>query len=329
MERKDEDLKDNNDYLALILDESTLEYLLIKQWDNKTNNVDWNNIDYKSMDKPSIKLINQLYDFIFCAKQTLPNSLDKWYFLLKKVFQTTQLNVDKLKLQCVTIALFNKMQQNNNNIDKDEQHFHRVIKKYIVHNKQIPFALDKWKDIIGKQIINGSINDKKMINTLSKWAASLVQSKWNLQKELSNIISSHNMKYILYADDGDTKNVKNKIKGESIMNHIVSKCKEKSFGLTTRNNVVFCVETQVIDKYRTINKHINVINECIEKKILQVTPNIAQLNANDIIYLTVKTKHLNDNNNNTNCKVIKMSALHQKLLTSKDLWNRSFFDAFD
>ena len=97
------------------------------------------------------------------------------------------------------------------------------------------------------------------------------------------------------------------------MDHIVSHYKEKSFGLTIRNNVAFCIETQVINKYQTMSKYIDIINECRKKKILQVIPNIAQLNANDIIYLTVKTKHLTANNNSTNCKVIKMSVLHQML----------------
>ena len=188
-----EDETCDDEYLGLVLDESTLQYLLIKPWDMY---VDWKKFEYETMDRAPTKLVNQLYDFVFCAKQILPKSLDKWYFLLRKIFQTTQLNVDKIKLQWITIALFNRMKEDEENDDnmKDEKYFHRVIKRYIVHNKQIPFALDKWKEIMEKEIdCSMVINDEEMIYRLSKWAANLVQSRWNIQKELSNIISSYSI----------------------------------------------------------------------------------------------------------------------------------------
>ena len=82
------------------------------------------------------------------------------------------------------------------------------------------------------------------------------------------------------------------------MQHILNQYKMKLFGLKkprgkkSGNNVAFCVETQVIDKYRTINQHIDIINECIDARILHVVQNMNMLNRNDIIYVTLKKRHV-------------------------------------
>ena len=297
--------------------------------------IDVNDKEYKLLQGPSQKLINQLYEFIFCAKKNLPNDINKLYSLLKKVFETTSLKIDQTKLKYVTIALFEKMKNGKNG--KENNNFHAKIKKYIVDNKQIPFSKDKWKQIISTKIVNDNSN-KKLIGNLSKWAANLVQSQWNVHQEWSNIISSNNIQYILYTeksngniDDDDQK------QQESIMEYILNNHQQKLFGLVNNNdnnndnNVTFCVDQEIIDKYKeedTKSNFADIINKCIQQQILQIVPNINELynNQNDMILIKLtKNNHANNDNN----KTMNVSALHQKLFVSHDeeMWDRKFFDS--
>ena len=105
---------------------------------------------------------------------------------------------------------------------------------------------------------------------------------------------------------------------KSVMQYILDRSNEKCFGLECMANdrAAFCIETQIMQQYqsKTSNKYNDLLNECIDAKILIQIDDVQSVNDYDLLMrLTHDTTR----------------SLHEKMSDINDggiyLWDRAFF----
>ena len=295
-------------FLALVFDAAALKYLLKKPWSTIFTPTKENAAE--SPVPPKI-LVQNVHDLLFCIRPTFPVKVEKCTEWIKKVYDTTSLEVngDKLPLLGAEVVKYHGLKK----FLSAKKQAQREIKKYLTQNKT--FAVSKeaqtqtaWSSILQKELGGGQM-------ALCKWASELAKSGWTVQDDFKELLGSG-------PDDPVnqwlTSRLRQKWGQESLMDHLIACSEQKLFG-AKRGGVAIGVQRKVIEKFELREMYRGVLEKSLELDILRVV-DLTQMKVEDVI--------LCSSNRNDFGEMIAVSKFHQLLraASKEQSWNRQFFE---